>query len=105
MYRNRPFACYFFRNNYTRYEGESSIEFTASVCSDSSKESFFIQYFFDSLYKINPKILIVENVAHNGIILQKILHKRTPIGKSISAYFFYNFGYRPFLPKEVFLLN
>jgi len=109
---SNPIACYVFRNPYTNYliqeEYKPSIDLVTSYC---NKEyiTLFIDYFYHCLIqlrKIHPvECLLVENIADNTIIIQNILKKHRPIIKSPTAYYFYNFAYRPILSQNIFLLN
>ena len=107
MKKYKPFACYFFRNPLTYYNKKNSIDLIASVCTDDNKQDLFIKYFYDALFKIdyNPKNILIENLSYNNIILKHILKKRSPFLVSETAYFFYNYASRPYLSKDIFLLN
>jgi len=41
----------------------------------------------------------------NGLIIKDIRQTRKYIFKSHTSYYLYNFGYRPFRSKDVFLLS
>ena len=50
---------------------------------------------------IGPKI----NIGDNTILLKKILARYYAEHKIETSYYFYNFGYRPFMSDKVFMLN
>ena len=109
---NNPIACYVFRNPYTNYKIQKkykpSIDLITSYC---NKEHIilFNDYFYHCLIQLRKTLpvecLLVENIADNNIIIQNIFKKHRPIIKSPTAYYFYNFAYRPILSQNIFLLN
>lgn len=101
-------GCYIFRNPYTKYKDNGmSVDLVASYCSDSKHSSLFIKKFFSclSLIPYDYKYLLVEDLGHNIYISQFLKKKYTPFLKSTTSYYFYNFAYRPFLSKDVFVLT
>jgi len=100
-------GCYVFRNPYTKYKNDGlSLDLVASYCSDSDHKPLFIKKFFSCLSQIpyKYKYLLVEELGHNIYISQFLKRKYTPFLKSTTSYYLYNFGYRPFLSKEAFVL-
>jgi len=105
--QNNPWGCFIFRNPHTRYDGDGmSLDCIASHCSMLKYKDAFVAKFYSCIpqIKYNYKYLLIENISHNHYIMQDILQKHTPFLKSTTSYYFYNFAYRPFLSKDVFLL-
>lgn len=104
---NEPYDFFIFRNTHTTYNGENSIESIASF--KETDESVFVLGFMCSIALIYKEIqfsrLFIENISNNNIILKKIIERYRHIEKLKASYYFYNFGYRPFLSNEVFILN
>ena len=102
-----PYDMFVFHNTYTSYNGKKSME---CICSfKETDESVFVLGFMCSISLIYERIqftrLFIENISNNNIIIKKILKRYQPILKSDASYYFYNFGYRPFESKNVFILN
>ena len=105
---NKPWGCFIFRNPHTRYRGDGmSLDCIASHCSILERKDIFVKKFYSCIpqIKYNFKYLLIENISHNYYIIPDILQKRTPFLKSTTSYYFYNFAYRPFLSKDVFLVG
>lgn len=104
---NEPYDFFIFHNSYTTYNGNKSIELMTSF--KETDESVFVLGFMCSIsliYEILPfQRLFIENISNNNIILKKILERYQPVNILKAAYYFYNFGYRPFLSNDVFILN
>ena len=104
---NEPYDFFIFRNTHTTYDGENSIESIASF--KETDESVFVLGFMCSIALIYKEIkfsrLFIENISNNNIILKKIIERYRHIEKLKASYYFYNFGYRPFLSNDVFILN
>ena len=113
LQKDNPLACYVFRNPFTTYRRGDIVGNTMDIiCSFYDRKlnpEIFVYYFYFSafhLQKKNPfKYFIIENISDNNIIIQNIFKKFFPIIKSPTAYFFYNFAYRPILPYDLFVLN
>ena len=102
-----PWGCYIFKNPYTQYENKGmSIDLIASFCSDMDRKKDFISNFYQCLPQIPYyyNYILVENISHNNIIIKNILSIYSPFLKSPTSYYLYNFAYRPFLSKDVFLI-
>ena len=104
---NEPFDCFIFHNTYTTYDGKNSIECITSF--KETDESVFALGFMCSLSLIYQQMkftrLFIENIANNNVIIKKILERYSPIATLKASYYFYNFGYRPFLAEKVFIIN
>ena len=107
MINKQLVSLYVFRNTYTTYKNDYSIEFNNSY-NDTSEEIFTIGFFkcLNIINKIQPfNILLIENLSNNDIIIN-ILHRNyTPIFTTVSSYYFYNFAYIPKYSNDVFCLN
>jgi len=111
--KDNPIACYIFRKPFTEYKINgtigNSMDLIGSFFDREINPEIFIYYFYFSafaLQKKNPfKYFVVENISDNNFIIQNIFKKFSPIIKSPTAYFFYNFAYRPFLSHDLFILN
>ena len=110
----RPVACYVFRNPYTYYniykKDTASMDCIASYRDEKEIDNqLFVNQFYFSITRLQKiqhfECLLIENISNNNIIIQNIFKKHKPIIKSPTAYYFYNFAYKPLLSKEVFLLN
>ena len=106
--KTRPIGCYFFRNPQTSYDKKSSLECLASYC-EQDYETIFVQSFQNCIVLLRKKIkfdlLCIENISNNNLLIKDIIKKSSTLWKVPMAYYFYNFIYRPFLSKNVFLLN
>ena len=111
--KDDPVACYIFRKPFTTYiiedkRGES-MDCVASFFDKRVNYQIFIYYFYYSLFYLQKKsyfkYFIIENIADNNYIIQNIFKKFSPIIKSPTAYYFYNFAYRPKLSNNIFILN
>ena len=111
--KNDPIACYVFRKPFTTYKRDgkigNSMDLICSFFDRSINPEIFVYYFYFSTFIIQKnkqfKYFIIENISDNNIIIQNIFKKFFPIIKSPTAYFFYNFAYRPILPHNLFVLN
>lgn len=107
LLENEPYDCIIFNNSYTSYDGDDSIE---CICSyKETHESVFVLSFMCALSEINKiksfRYIFLENISDNGEILKKIMKRYAYKEKITTSYYFYNFGYRPFESKNVFMLN
>ena len=107
MIEKEPFDLFFFRNSYTSYEGKNAIE---CICSyNETDSSVYTISFLSALSQIREleKIgkVFIENIGDNKILLKNVLGRYYPEAKIQTAYYFYNFGYRPFMSDKVFMLN
>ena len=125
IYGDEVVGAYFFKNPcVTIQQGESAITCYASIydnaasCIQHNKASraqwadHFVHCFKIALSAVlkkgskNPyKYCIIENIGSNSLIVKNLLLKNVPIAISPTAYFFYNFAYPTFNPKNVLILN
>lgn len=100
-------AIYFFRNGCVTYEGGKVIELIASVLFQDEFTEFFelgVYMAIDELKKKHYKYFTAENMAHNGVLINNINNKKTPMYSVPYSYYFYNFAVRPFIQQDVFIL-
>ena len=107
MIDKESYDLFFFRNSYTSYNGKKAIE---CICSyNETDDSVFTISFLSALSQIREieKIgkVFIENIGDNTILLKKILARYYAEQKIETSYYFYNFGYRPFMSDKVFMLN
>jgi len=100
-------ALYIFQNNQTKIDGYSSVDCIGSYKKKSLKEEIFYNGFLNALYDLKKtyKTLILENISHNHILIKNFMKKNSVLFSSQNSYYFYNFAYRPFKSKEVFILH
>lgn len=113
---NKLIACYFFKDSFMYYNENNtdkydikSVEFFASITNCHHNE-IFIKGFSLALHtyakKINFKLVTIENISSNNIILNYIFTQNLII-KIISptAYFLYNYVTRPIPSERTFILS
>ena len=108
LYVDDPIGCYIFRDPQTTYDGKDSLECVASYYSTGYRGAFvqaFATVLKTTLAVIPASILLIESISRNEDLVNETLRKRSTLWTCPMAYYFYNFIYRPFLPKDVFLLN
>jgi len=101
-------SCFFFRKSCVQIEkGLEVLSCFASIC--GCEENIFIHGFKLSFWKIAAEnyfgFAAIENVSHNNIIINNIMLKTKPLIISPTAYFFYNFAYRPFKSDKCIIIN
>ncbi len=108
MDKSQVCGVYFYRNPYTSYGGEESIECLGSYCSKGYEE-IFLESFQNTIVLIQKKykfsIIIIENISYNTKLIKAIMDKDIPKWKCPMAYYFYNFAYRPFYSPNVLIIN
>ena len=113
---NKLIACYFFKDSFMYYNENNSdkydiksVEFFASI-TNCHHDEIFIKGFSLALHtyskKINFKLVTIENISNNNIILNYIFTQNLII-KIISptAYFLYNYVSRPIPSERTFILS
>jgi len=101
-------SCYFFRDSHMYYDKEHSIDVFATI--SDCDNNIFIYGFIDSLFKylkeIDASYIILENISHNNIIINKIRTcKILAKLKSPTAYFLYNYALKSLLSDKVCILT
>lgn len=117
MENNRILSCYFFRKVCTFVT--KTTEFISLFSSIKNNwddtiidDNIFIEGFKLSLKKMvsyynekrNYSHLIVEDISDNNIIIKNLKIKTCPDTILPTAYFFYNFAYRPFQSNKVLII-
>ena len=106
MQNSNVLSIYFFKDSSTFYHERRALDCFGSInnCLD---DTLFIAGLSKiiKLLKESYKFLIIENISHNYKIIENIIKEHTPYFVSPTAYYFYNFGYRPFVSTNVFILN
>tara|TARA_Y100000389_G_scaffold204935_1_gene260990 strand:- start:8511 stop:9662 length:1152 start_codon:yes stop_codon:yes gene_type:complete len=102
-------ALYFFKYTETKIDNNMVVECFASYKRPLLSDKKFYIGFLNALYDLKKnhhiKTIIIENIAHNHMLISKFIKKNTPLFRSYSSYYFYNFAYRPFLPKDVLMIH
>jgi len=107
---NKPICLYVFRNTYTTYNGKKSLELTSSYLDKDfiNMENIFVLGGLISIDKLvqqyNYEVLFIENISNNDIILKNILERYTYMFEINHSYYLYNFGIRPFMCNNVFII-
>ena len=76
--------------------------------SNTSDDIFLLGFFssLSKLKKISPiKILFIENISNNNIILKRVLTRHIPFAETNASYYFYNFAHHPYKSTNLFILN
>ena len=126
IYEDEVVGAYFFKNScVTIQQGDRALTCYASIynrtasCIQHNKASraqwldHFVHCFKMALSAVLKKgdakcpfkHCIIENIGSNSLIVDNLLLKNVPIAVSPTAYFFYNFAYPTFNPKNVLILN
>lgn len=98
------YCLFFFRNTYSKIDNNYTVECFASI--NNTDEDTFYQSFLGCImtYFID-KILIIEDISDNTILIN-LLKKHLNIKfKSPTGYYFYNYGIKPILPNKLFIIN
>ncbi len=111
LINNVPVSIYIFRKTYTTYNGDNSLEFIASyndVESNKNEKMFTLGALIsiDKIRKFSPiRYLFIENISNNFIIIKHILARYASFVQITTSYYFYNFGIRPLLSTDVFIVS
>ena len=111
LVNNVPVSIYIFRKTYTTYNGDNSLEFIASyndVELNKNEKMFTLGALIsiDKIRKFSPiRYLFIENISNNFIIIKHILARYASFVQITTSYYFYNFGIRPLLSTDVFIVN
>jgi len=96
-------SLYVFKDTETAFDGEKSLDCIASF--NNTDEITFVNGFLNVLAtKINTKVLVIENIAHNGTIISSISAVCPPSFHSKTSYYFYNYAAHPLDSREVFVM-
>lgn len=102
-----PLAFYFFKDIYTTYNGEKSIEcFSCIKFKPNLENDKFVLGFYlaiDYIKSIDKyKILLLENISDTHYLLQTI--KQSPYHSSKYYYYMFNYAMRPVSSKQIVIL-
>ena len=103
LYDFKPFGCYVFSETHTTYKGARSVALMATCC--LGRKELFVKYFYDCLYKISPKVILLEDISDSNVIIKDMLEKDKALFTTKTGYFFYNYACKPVKSKEVFVIN
>ena len=97
----------FYKKTYLYYKKQEIIEYIASYCSKDMYK-YFVNSFTNTLYilkkKIDIRLISVDNISHNNLILNNLLKTTIPLNIIPTLYYFYNFIYKPVKIRETFIL-
>jgi hypothetical protein len=101
-------CAYFFRKSCIQIEkGLEVLSCFASI--NNTDNRVFIHGFKLSFWEIASVnyfgFSAIENISHNGIIIDNIILHTSPLITSPTAYFFYNFAYPTFKSNKVLIIN
>jgi hypothetical protein len=97
---------YVFRNPYTSYNHDKSLEFVSSYVNEDIDNKVFTLGFLISLNLVSKdlqtKLLFIENISNNNKIIKLLLEKYKPKREFVNSLYFYNFAYLPKESKDIF---
>jgi len=102
---NNIVSCYFFKNTFSTYHKKPLIELTSSISNCPYAEMFykgFTNAYYMICREIKTKYIIIENISHNNLIVDRI-HKNQ-IEISPTAFFLYNYVSYSFKPEKIFCI-
>ena len=83
---------YVFRNPYTSYNHDKSLEFVSSYVNEDIDNKVFTLGFLISLNLVSKdlqtKLLFIENISNNNKIIKLLLEKYKPIKSFTNSYIF-----------------
>lgn len=102
-----PLAFYFFKNNYTTYNDDKSIEcFSCIKYNPHLENNKFLLGFYLAIDRLKSmdkyKILLLENISDSHHLLQNI--KQSPYHSSKFYYYMYNYAMKPVSAKHIVIL-
>lgn len=97
---NEEFVCYYiFKNPHTTYNGVNSLEVCSSYKGETINNDLFTLGFMISMSLVSKdlesKIILVENLANNDIIINLLLQKYAYFAKTINSLYLYNYASYP----------
>lgn len=100
---NSLLSLYVFKDTETAFDGEKSLDCIASF--NNTDETTFTNGFLNVLAtKVTTKVLVMENIAHNGDLITAISAVCKPSFHSKTSYYFYNYASHPLESREVFVM-
>lgn len=107
---NKEIQCvYFFRKTCVNIKKDDEVLTCFASINVFATNQVFIHGYKVAFWKIKEKhtefnYAALENISHNNILINDLVIKTQPL-KSPTAYFFYNFAYHTFEPKDVIVLH
>ena len=103
---NEIFVSYYvFKNPYTTYYDVKSLEFCSSYKDDNIDDNSFVLGYMISQSLVSKdldtKIVLIENLANNDIIINKLMTKYAYFAKTINSLYLYNFACYPKYSNEI----
>ena len=103
---NDVFVSYYvFKNPYTTYNGVKSLEFCSSYKDKNIDDDLFVLGYMISQSLVSKdletKIVLIENLANNDIIINKLMTKYIYFAKTINSLYLYNFACYPKYSNEI----
>lgn len=93
------FGYYIMRNAHTTYNGDKSLQVTTSYKNKNISDEVFTLGFLISMSILSKdwdtKVLFIENISNNNIILKLLLEKYIYLAKIKNALYFYNYVIHP----------
>jgi hypothetical protein len=100
---NSLLSLYVFKDTETAFDGEKSLDCIASF--NNTDTSTFVNGFLNVLAtKLTTKVLVMENIAHNGVLISSISATCSPTFHTKTSYYFYNYVSHPLNSREVFVI-
>ena len=94
MSNDQPMGFYIFKNPYTKYFDDLSIEFNASY--NKTDSELFLKGFFTCLDKIQEyikyNIILLENTSDNNYILNHLMKYYIIKFEATASYYLYNYA-------------
>ena len=102
-------CAYFYRKTCTFIEKGLEVLSCFASINNCESNDIFIRGFKISFWNIAEKhkfgFAAIESISNNNIIINNLILKTSPLIKSPTAYFFYNFAYNTFNPEKVLIIN
>ncbi len=104
MVNQEFFGYYIIRNAHTSYNGVKSLQVTTSYKNKNINDELFTLGFLISMSIISKewdsKIIFIENLSNNNIILKLLLEKYIYLAKIKNSLYFYNYASHPKKSEE-----
>jgi hypothetical protein len=98
------YCLFFFRTTYSKINNVDTVECFASI--NNTDKNTFYQSFIGCIMKyFKNKILIIEDLSDNTILVKELNNYFNIKFKSATGYYYYNYGIKPILPDKVFIIN
>ena len=98
------YCLFFFRNTFSKINGINTVECFASI-NNIDKDSFYQSFLGCIVTHFIDKILIIEDISDNTILVNNLKKDLNFKFKSPTGYYFYNYGVKPILPNNLFIVN